>query len=85
MIWSVVAHIFSTLLDLVRISRMSDHGEDLENLVLRFQSGIAGRRLTIKPDRNEKLTLAVLTASLKRQTSRTMNQPVEKGFKMEQF
>ena len=51
MIWSVVAHVFSVLLELLHISRMSDMDKDLEILVLRYQLGIADRKLnrTIKP------------------------------------
>ena len=76
MIWSVIANIFALLLELVRISRESDHDKDLEILVLRYQLGIADRKLNraIKPKRIEKLTLAVLTARLKRNTNRTTNQ-----------
>ena len=39
MVLSTIAHIFSTLLELIRISRMSDHDKDLEILVLRYQLG----------------------------------------------
>ena len=62
MIWSAVAHVFSTLLELIHIGRLSDLDKDLEILVLRYQLGIVDRKLnrTIKPDRIEKLTLAVL-------------------------
>jgi len=76
MLWSALAQLFSTLLELIRISRSFDHDKDLEILILRNQLGIAQRKLnrTIKPDRIEKLTLAVLTARLKRRTSRTTNQ-----------
>jgi hypothetical protein len=57
MIWSAVAHIFSILLELFQIGRMSDSDKDLEILVLRYQLGIADRKLnrTIKPNRIEKL------------------------------
>ena len=76
MVLSVIAHIFTLLLELVRISRISDHDKDLEILVLRYQLGIADRKLnrTIKPERIEKLTLAVLAARLKSRTNRTTNQ-----------
>ena len=67
MIWSAVASIFSVILELIQISRLSDHDKDLEILVLRYQLGIADRKLnrTIKPSRIEKLTLAVLVGKLK--------------------
>lgn len=76
MIWSAFAHLFKLLLELVRISRLSDHDKDIEILILRYQLGIADRKLnrTIKPERVEKLTLAVLAARLKRRTNRTTNQ-----------
>lgn len=45
MILLAIAHVFSALLELIRISRMSDHDKDLEYLVLRYQLGIADRRL----------------------------------------
>ena len=53
MIWSAVANVFSLLLELIQISRMSDLDKDLEILVLRYQLGIADRKLnrTIKPIR----------------------------------
>jgi putative transposase len=76
MVLSVIAHIFALLLELVRISRISDHDKDLEILVLRYQLGIADRKLnrTIKPKRIEKLTLAVLATRLKSRTNRMTNQ-----------
>ena len=82
MVLSIIAHIFALLLELVRVSRISDHDKDLEILVLRYQLGIADRKLnrTIKPERIEQLTLAVLAARLKSRTNalrrfaRTTNQ-----------
>ena len=76
MILSVIAHIFSVLLELIRISCMSDHDKDLEILVLRYQLGIADRKLnrTLKPEKSEKLTLAVLVTRLKKQTNRPAKQ-----------
>jgi len=76
MIWSAVASIFSVILELIQISRLSDHDKDLEILVLRYHLGIADRKLnrTIKPSRIEKLTLAVLVGKLKRETNRSANQ-----------
>ena len=76
MILSTLAHIFAALLELMRISRMADHDKDLEILILRYQLGIAQRKLnrTIKPTKSEKLTLAVLVSRLKRKTNRTTNE-----------
>lgn len=45
MIWSTVAHVFSILLELIHIGRMSDLDKDLKILVLRYQLGIADRKL----------------------------------------
>ena len=45
MIWSAVAHVFLLLLELLHISRMSDMDKDLEIQVLRYQLGIADRKL----------------------------------------
>ena len=76
MIWSAVAHVFSVLLELLQISRMSNMDKDLEILVLRYQLGIADRKLnrTIKPNRIEKLTLSVLVNRLKITTNRSANE-----------
>ena len=76
MIWSAVAHVFSLLLELIHIGRMSDLDKDLEILVLRYQLGIADRKLnrTIKPDRIEKLTLAILVNRLKSTANRSKNE-----------
>ena len=71
MIWSAMAHVFSLLLELIQIGRMSDVDKDLEILVLRYQLGIVDRKLnrTIKPNRIEKLTLSVLVNRLKSTTN----------------
>jgi hypothetical protein len=85
MIWSAFAHLFKLLLELARISRMSDHDKDIEILILRYQLGIADRKLnrTIKPERLEKLTLAVLTARLKRgTTSQPINCAIQSGYSL---
>ena len=76
MIWSAVANVLSLLLELLHISRMSDMDKDLEILVLRYQLGIADRKLnrTIKPYRIEKLTLAVLVNRMKSATNRSTNE-----------
>ena len=75
MSWSAVAHVFSILLELIHIGRLSDLDKDLEILVLRYQLGIADRKLnqTIKPNRIEKLTLAVLVSRLKQETNCSAN------------
>jgi hypothetical protein len=67
MIWFVVMHLFATLLDLIRIGRLSEHEKDLEILLLRQQLGIAERKLhkPVRASRVERLTIAVLTTKLK--------------------
>ena len=76
MIWSAVAHIFSLLIELIQIGRMSDPDKDLEILVLRYQLGIAERKLnrTIKPNRVEKMTLAVLVNRIRRTADRSTDE-----------
>ena len=76
MLWFVVMHLFSTLLDLIRIGRLSEHEKDLEILLLRQQLGIAERKLhkPVRPSRVERLTLAVVTTKLKSSSIRTVEQ-----------
>jgi hypothetical protein len=63
--WFILKHIFSTLLAIVNVRRLSDQEKDLEILVLRQQLSILQRKLNhpIKPSKIEKLTLAVLTCA----------------------
>lgn len=65
--WFILKHIFSTLLAIVNVRRLSDQEKDLEILVLRQQLSILQRKLNhpIKPSKIEKLTLAVLTTKFK--------------------
>jgi hypothetical protein len=67
---------FSTLLILFRLGLTSDKDKDLEILILRQQLGILQRQMDkpIKPNRAEKLTLAVLSANLRKQTNRPIKQ-----------
>jgi putative transposase len=76
MIWFVVMHLFATLLDLIRIGRLSEHEKDLEILLLRQQLGIAERKLhkPVRASRVERLTLAVVTAKLKSSSNRSIGQ-----------
>jgi putative transposase len=76
MAWFILSQIFSTILTLFRLSRTSDTDKDLEILILRQQLGILQRQIDkpIKPNRVEKLALAVLTANLKKQTNRPIKQ-----------
>ena len=72
MVWFLVAQIFSTLISLIQIGRMSETDKDLEIMILRYQLGIAERKLKkpVRANRMERLTLAVLAGKLKELTGR---------------
>ena len=74
--WFILTQLFSTLIQLIRIGRMSDHEKELEIMILRYQLDMAERKqqTPLKPTRVEKLTLAVLVAKLKQGTQRPTNQ-----------
>jgi putative transposase len=61
---------------MVRLGRMSDSEKDLEILILRHQLDILERKQKrlVRPNRAEKLILAVLTARLKKATKRPAGQ-----------
>jgi hypothetical protein len=73
MIWLALLHIFSTVLELVHIGRLSEKDKDLEIMILRHQLDVMTRLQTkpVKPNRVEKLTLAVRTKNLKQSTKRS--------------
>lgn len=74
--WFILNHIFSTILSIINITRLSNQEKDLEILILRRQLSILQRKHNspIKPHPVEKITLAVLTARLKRLTHQSSNQ-----------
>ena len=74
--WFILKHIFSTLLSIINITRLSNQEKDLEILILRQQLSILQRNhySLIKPKHVEKITLAVLTVRLKGITHRSANQ-----------
>lgn len=76
MIWFIIAHIFSTLIEFISIGRLSEREKDLEILILRHQLNILERKqkTPIKPSHAEKMTLAVLANKLKQITNRSTNQ-----------
>jgi hypothetical protein len=76
MIWFLVSQLFALILTLFRLRHTSEADKDLEILILRQQLGILERKQDkpIKPNRAEKLTLAVLAASLQKQTKRSVKQ-----------
>jgi transposase InsO family protein len=72
LVWFILSYLFSTLISLVSIARLSEQEKDLEILLLRRQLAILERKLDKpgRPNRAEKLTLAVLTARLKQVTQK---------------
>jgi hypothetical protein len=76
MIFSVLAHILSLVIDLCTGGRRSEQAKDLEILVLRQQLCILQRTQTqsLRPSRWENLTVAVLTARL-RDVAKTARHP----------
>ena len=76
MVWFLVSQLFSWILTLFRLRLTSETDKDLEILILRQQLGILQRKQgkPIKPNRAEKLTLAELSAKLKKQTKRPVKQ-----------
>lgn len=74
--WFILAHIFSSLLSMIQVSRLSDQDKDLEVIILRHQLAVMTRlhAKPAKPNRVEKMTLAVLTTKFKRSKNRTAHQ-----------
>ena len=70
--WFILSQIFSVLVTIVSIGRLSEQDRDLEIIILRQQLAILQRKQDkpIKPNRVEKMTLAVLTTKLKAVTQR---------------
>ena len=76
MVWLYLSHIFSTILELVHIGRLSEKDKDLEIMILRHQPDVMTRLQTkpVKPGRSERSTLAILTKKLKHSTNRSNHQ-----------
>lgn len=74
--WFLIGHIFSILLSLIRVTRLSENDKDLEIIILRHQLDVMVRKQQqpIRTNRAEKVTLALLTAQLKKNTNRTVRQ-----------
>jgi|GEM_PF-2177676 len=70
--WFILAQLFSTLISMVRLGRKSDNEKDLEIVILRYQLDILQwkRKRLLRPERAEKLILAVLTSWLKKAGNR---------------
>ncbi len=69
MIWFFFGKIFSILLSLIRVSRMSENDRDLEIIILRHQLNVMVRKQKhpIRPNQAEKATLAFLLHDFDRQ------------------
>ena len=76
MIWYIFAQSYSTLIELLRLSRISADEKDLEILVLRQQLDVMVRKnnQVVRPSREEKWSLAVLAAALKKRGRLTTSQ-----------
>ena len=76
MFWSALLHIFSTLIDWLRIGGLSEQEKDLEILLLRQQLALVERKQNrpLRVSRIERLTLAVAATKLKSITHRTVAQ-----------
>jgi hypothetical protein len=74
--WFILKNIFSTFVTFFTIRRLSNQEKDLEILLLRQQLSILQRKLNrpIRPNRIEKMILAVLTTKIKRISHRSTNQ-----------
>ena len=74
--WFIFAHIFSTILSLIQVRRLADKDKDLEIGILRHQLAVMTRlhAKPVKPNRAEKMTLAMLTKKLKQSTNRSASQ-----------
>ena len=80
MLWFALCHLFSCLVDLFTVRRLTDAQKDIQILLLRQQVRVLQRKVSHPKrfSRLEKTLLAVLVAKLKRTTSdfRAQLQPV---------
>ena len=76
MLWFIVIQIFSTLLQWVRLAKISEQEKDLEIRLLRRQLAILQRKVDtpIRVSRAEKLTLVALAARYKSVTGHSVRQ-----------
>ena len=74
--WFILVHIFSIILSFMQVGRLSDEDKDLEVIILRHQLAVMARLhgKPVKPNRAEKMTLAVLTKKLRQSKNRSTNQ-----------
>lgn len=76
MIWIAFSRIFSTLLNLIQIGRLSGEEKDLEIFILCHQLDVMVRLQSklVKPNRAEKMILTLLTRKLKLSTQPSTKQ-----------
>jgi hypothetical protein len=74
--WFVLAKLFSVLISLVHLGRLSEPEKDLEILLLRQQISVLlrNRNQPVRATRFEKLTLAFIATRLKGLTHRSASQ-----------
>ena len=74
--WFILVHIFSTILSLIQVRRLSEKDKDLEIVILRHQLAVMTRlhAKPVKPNRVEKMTLAMMTKKLKQSTHQSAKQ-----------
>lgn len=63
MFWLAITYIFSAILELIHIGRLSEQDKDLEIMILRHQLDVMTRLQSkpVKPNRAEKLTFLFFT------------------------
>ena len=76
MLWTILAKLYSTLIELVRLSSLSADEKDLEILILRQQLDVMVREnnQVVRPNKEEKWSLAVLAVVLKKRGRSTTGQ-----------
>ncbi len=74
--WFILAQLFAALLGFSGLGRRPENDKDLEILILRHQLNSVARKQNqpLKPNRTEKLILAVLVDKLKQHTHRSTQQ-----------
>jgi hypothetical protein len=76
MIWTILAQLYSTLIELLRLSQISADEKDFEILILRQQLDVMERKnnQVVRPSKEEKWSLAVSAAALKKRGRLTTSQ-----------
>ena len=75
-VWYVLAQLWSAIVGLLHIARLSTDDKDLEIMILRHQLDVLQRKhnQVVRPSREQPLTLAVLAAALKKRSRITTRQ-----------